>query len=137
MARNGTAIDRLLIGSGLWVSLGYNCDGDVASYASAGFVASPGDELTLRTLPVFSGVLELLLRAGVTAVAEAAFQDRTWRRVLDPLSGLARFRVVHCIVDAEVAFRRNLRRGEDDPLRRAHADLGPRDAAEHDRAHRS
>jgi predicted kinase len=107
------------------------------AHASPGFVAGPGDELTLRTLPVFFGVLELLLRAGVTAVAEAAFQDRTWRRVLDPLSGLARFRVVHCTVDAEVAFRRNLRRGEDDPLRRAHADLGPQDAAEHDRAHRS
>ena len=32
----------------------------------AGFVAAPGDELTARTLPVFFGVLEVLLRAGVT-----------------------------------------------------------------------
>ena len=32
--------------------------------ASPGFVAAPGDELTRRTLPVFFGVLELLLRAG-------------------------------------------------------------------------
>ena len=29
----------------------------------------------MRTLPVFFGVLELLLRAGVTTVAEAAFQE--------------------------------------------------------------
>jgi hypothetical protein len=43
------------------------------------FVPGPGDDLTARTLPVFFGVLEMLLRAGVTTVAEAAFQDRIWR----------------------------------------------------------
>ena len=32
--------------------------------ATPGFVPGPGDELTLRTLPVFFGVLELLLAAG-------------------------------------------------------------------------
>ena len=53
----------------------------------------------MRTLPVFFGVLELLLRAGVTTVAEAAFQDRIWRPRLEALRGLARFRVVHCTVD--------------------------------------
>jgi len=42
--------------------------------ATPGFVAGPGDELSRRTLPVFFDVLELLLRAGVTTVAEAAFQ---------------------------------------------------------------
>ena len=45
-------------------------------HASPGFVPATGDELTRRTLPVFFGVLELLLRAGVTTVAEAAFQDK-------------------------------------------------------------
>lgn len=107
------------------------------THATPGFAAGPGDELTLRTLPVFFGVLELLLRAGVTAVAEAAFQHRVWCSGLDPLRGLARFRVVHCTVDAEVAVRRSLRRGDDDPLRRAHADPGPQGAAEQARAHRS
>jgi hypothetical protein len=34
----------------------------------------------MRTLPVFFGVLELLLRAGVTTVAETAFQDKVARR---------------------------------------------------------
>jgi predicted kinase len=48
-------------------------------HAVPGFAPGPGDELTMRTLPVFFGVLELLLRAGVTTVAEAAFQDRLWR----------------------------------------------------------
>jgi predicted kinase len=94
-------------------------------HASPGFVPGPGDELTVRTLPVFFGVLKLLLRAGVTTVAEAAFQDRVWRPGLEPLRGLARFRVVHCVVDAEVALQRRLRRRAVDPLRRAHADPGP------------
>jgi predicted kinase len=88
-----------------------------------GFVPGRGDELTVRTLPVFFGVLELLLRGGVTTVAEAAFQDRVWRPGLEPLRGLAHLRVVHCVVDPEVARRRRLRRWEENPLRRAHADL--------------
>jgi predicted kinase len=91
-------------------------------HATPGFVAAPGDELTARTLPVFFGVLELLLRAGVTTVAEAAFQDRVWRPRLSPLRGLARLRVVQCVVDAEVARQRRHRRRAENPLRRAHAD---------------
>jgi predicted kinase len=100
-------------------------------HATPGFVAEPGDELTRRTLPVFFAVLELLLRSGVTSVAEAAFQDHVWRPRLEPLRGLARIRVVHCTVDADVAFERSMKRGQDNPLRRAHADPGPRDAAGH------
>jgi predicted kinase len=106
-------------------------------HTAPGFVAGPGDELTMRTLPVFFGVLELLLRAGVTTVAEAAFQDKLWRAGLEPLAGVARLRVVHCVVDAEVALQRSLRRREADPLRRAHADPGPADAAERVRSHRA
>jgi predicted kinase len=107
-------------------------------HATPGFVPGPGDELTRRTLPVFFGVLELLLRAGVTTVAEAAFQDRVWRRRLEPLGPLARMRVVHCVVDADVAFERILRRGQENSLRLAHADpQGPRDAAEQTRRHRT
>jgi predicted kinase len=44
-------------------------------HAAGDFVPAPGDELTMRTLPTFFQVLELLLRAGVTTVAEAAFQS--------------------------------------------------------------
>jgi predicted kinase len=92
------------------------------AHARPGFVPAPGDELTARTLPVFFGVVELLLRAGVTTIAEAAFQDRVWRPGLEPLRGLARLRIVHCVVTADVAFRRVLQRGRDDPARSAHAD---------------
>ena len=58
----------------------------------------------MRTLPVFFEVIELLLKAGVTTVAEAAFQDHVWRPRLAPLLGLATVRIVHCAVDAEVVF---------------------------------
>jgi predicted kinase len=91
-------------------------------HSSPGFVPGVGDELTVRTLPVFFGVLELLLRAGVTTVAEAAFQDRVWRPRLEALRGLAEFRIVHCVVDADVALERIRRRRAGNPVRRAHAD---------------
>jgi len=88
----------------------------------APFVPGTGDELTVRTFPVFFGVLEMLLRAGVTTVAEAAFQDHVWRPRLEPLVDGARLRIVHCTVDADVARRRIVERAADNPLRRAHAD---------------
>jgi predicted kinase len=101
------------------------------AHAAPGFVPRTGDDLTVRTLPVFFGVLELLLRAGVTTVAEAAFQDRVWRPRLEPLAGLAQFRIVHCTVSADVAFDRMLRRRTAEPPRRAHTDPEPGAAAAH------
>ena len=94
-------------------------------HAAAGFVARPGDELTARTLPVFFAVLELLLSAGVTTVAEAAFQDHVWRPRLEPLLDLARLRIVNCAVDPDLALQRIRQRAQANPLRRAHADPGP------------
>jgi len=104
------------------------------AHSSRGFVPAPGDELTMRTLPVFFGVLELLLRAGVTTVAEAAFQDHVWRPRLELLGSLAQLRIVHCVAPADVAFRRVLQRSQHNPARRAHADTGPdRDFGDFDR----
>jgi hypothetical protein len=71
-------------------------------------------------------VLELLVRAGVTTVAEAAFQDHVWRPRLEPLLDLARLRIVNCTVDPDLALRRIWQRARDNPLRRAHADPGPK-----------
>ena len=106
------------------------------AHCSPGFTPARGDELTVRTLPVFFGVLELLLRAGVTTVADAAFQDHVWRPRLDWLGGLAQLRIVHCGVAADVAFRRAVRRADDSPERRAHADPGlGHDLAEFARQH--
>jgi predicted kinase len=104
-------------------------------HTTSDFVAAPGDELTLRTLPVFFGVLELLVRAGVTTVAEAAFQDKVWRPWLEPLRGLARIRIVHCVVDADVAWARIRQRQASDVVRRAHADSDLGDEPAHARGH--
>ena len=105
------------------------------AHAAAGFTGAPGDELTRRTFPVFFAVLDLLLRSGVTTVAEAAFQDHVWRPRLEELRSLAEIRVVHCMVAADVAFARITRREQDDPLRRVHA--APGDETGHEAAHRA
>ncbi len=91
-------------------------------HSTPGFGASPGDPLTQRTLTVFFDVLGTLLRAGVTVVAEAAFQDKLWRPNLEPLAELAAIRVVRCTVDATVAHERIVRRAEESERRAAHAD---------------
>ncbi|HZC40203.1 MAG TPA: hypothetical protein VE343_05980 [Streptosporangiaceae bacterium] len=68
-------------------------------------------------------------------MAEAAFQDKTWRPRLEPLRRLARIRIVQCVVDADVATDRILRRSSADPLRRVHADPGGNQRAAQARAH--
>lgn len=105
------------------------------AHATPGFTAAPGDELTQRTLPVFFGVLNLLVKSGVTTVAEAAFQDHVWRPRLEPLRGLVRLRVVHCTASAETALARIAQREQDSPLRRVHAGL--RDPAGREAAYRA
>jgi predicted kinase len=105
-------------------------------HATPEFAGGARDDLAMRTLPVFFAVIGLLLKAGVTTVAEAAFQDHVWRPRLTPFLGLARVRIVHCVVDAEVAFERILRRGANDRTRQAHDDAGPADRADFVRRHR-
>jgi predicted kinase len=93
-------------------------------HATPGFVPSQGDPLTQRTVATFFGVIELLLRAGATLVAEAAFQSPRWRSGLDPLADLADIRVLTCTVSAELARSRMAARLADSPRRAtAHADV--------------
>jgi predicted kinase len=92
-------------------------------HATPGFVPSTSDPLTMRTFTLFFDVLGLLIRAGVTVVAEAAFQDKLWRPQLERFVDAADIRVVACSVDPVVAHRRILRRFDEDPeARSAHAD---------------
>ncbi len=92
-------------------------------HATPGFRPSPSDPLTVRTFTTFFEVLGLLLRAGVTVVAEAAFQDKLWRPHLEPLIHTAGIRVIACSVDPDVAHERIVRRFDGNPLARAaHAD---------------
>ena len=88
-----------------------------------GFQGRHGDPLTQRTLPLFFEVVRVLIEAGVTVVAEAAFQAPRWTPELEPLSGLAQLRIIRCNVAASVSFERAARRAADSQRRlEAHGD---------------
>lgn len=90
-----------------------------------GFQPGPGDSLTQKVYPLFSEVVTLLLRAGTTVVAEAAWQDKNWRPVLEPLTDLADIRIIHCTADFDAARHRARRRYETNPVHQA-AHTAPR-----------
>ncbi len=95
-------------------------EGMVASHP--GFVPATSDPLTLRTYELFFETIELFLKAEVTLVAEAAFQHTLWWRGLEPLTGLAKLRVLRCQVSKEVARQRMQTRLARTTTRAAHAD---------------
>lgn len=82
------------------------------------YEAAADDALTRRASAAFFDVVELLVGAGVTLVAEAAFQDHVWRPRLEGLLDVATVRVVRCTVDPPVGRRRMEARSH----RPAHAD---------------
>jgi predicted kinase len=83
--------------------------------------AGTPDDGMRHTFETFWATLRLLTEAGVTVVAEAAFQDRLWRPHLPALP--AEVRIVRCEVDAAVA-RERIRGRLGDPGRGAHDDRG-------------
>jgi predicted kinase len=90
--------------------------------ATPGFVPSVSDPLTMRTYGLFFETIGRWLGAGVTHVAEAAFQDRLWRQGLDSLPEPPSLRIVRCLVDQETQRQRQRHRLARQPSRAAHAD---------------
>ena len=82
----------------------------MAHAQGAEFRGGHGDPLTQRTFPLFFDVVTKLVTAGVTLVAEAAFQDARWRPGLEPLTTLAHLRIIRCSVDPAVSFDRAVQR---------------------------
>ncbi|MBW0275275.1 hypothetical protein ATM97_28795 [Nocardia sp. MH4] len=82
------------------------------------------DDLNIPVLHAFFGVLTLLARAGVSVVAEAAFQDKLWRPGLTALAEFAEIRVIHCTAPQSVLHERIAHRVGSDPHRQAHNDQG-------------
>lgn len=80
------------------------------------------EDLNIPTLHAFFDTLTVLARAGVSVVAEAAFQDKLWRPNLIPLTELAQVRIIHCTAPQHVLQNRITHRAEHDPHRRAHND---------------
>ncbi|WSJ88291.1 AAA family ATPase [Streptomyces sp. NBC_01304] len=90
--------------------------------ATPGYRSGGDDPLNYPTLDAFFDVLKVLLQAGVTTVAEAAFQDRLWRPNLEPLAKLAQIRVIRCTIPAAIAHDRIIQRARSSTHRAAHAD---------------
>jgi predicted kinase len=90
--------------------------------ATPGFDPAGDDPLNLPTLAAFFDVLTVLVKAGVTVVAEAAFQDKLWRPNLEPLTPIADIRIIRCTVGAAVAHDRIAQRAARDTHRAAHGD---------------
>jgi hypothetical protein len=86
-------------------------------HGDADYVPALADEVAWRAYETFFATLRLLLTAGVTTVAEAAFQDGLWQRGLQPLLPLAETKVVQCHASDDATRRRVGQR-----RRRAHAD---------------
>ncbi|WP_204249068.1 AAA family ATPase [Nocardia arizonensis] len=82
------------------------------------------DDLNIAVLRTFFDVLTTLARGGVSAVAEAAFQDKLWRPNLERVAEFAEIRIIHCTAPQPVLHDRIAHRAEHDTHRRAHNDAG-------------
>ncbi|WP_073227241.1 AAA family ATPase [Streptomyces sp. NBRC 110465] len=80
------------------------------------------DPLNIPALEAFFATITVLLRAGTTVVAEAAFQDRLWRPGLEPLAEIADLRIIRCTTPASTIARRITDRARTDSHRGAHGD---------------
>lgn len=78
---------------------------------------TPGDAIAWKIYAIFFDTIELLLKNNVTLVAEAAFQHKLWAPKLESLRKKARIRIIHCHIDAQLAYVRKVRRTETDPAR--------------------
>ncbi|MCX5195739.1 ATP-binding protein [Streptomyces sp. NBC_00249] len=80
------------------------------------------DPLNIPAWETFFNTITVLLKGGVTVVAEAAFQDRLWRPGLEPLLDLADIRVVRCAAPTSTIVDRITERARTDSHRVAHGD---------------
>lgn len=101
-------------------------EGLVSGAASGSFVPQRGDAANLAATAAFFDVVELLIRRGVTLVAEAAFQHHRWAPRLTALTASANIRVITCEASDAVVRDRRRRRWRNEPWRRRfHADSDP------------
>jgi predicted kinase len=82
-----------------------------------GAEAGPSADLQREATDVFFEVLALLLRRGISVVAEAAFQHAVWAPRLEPLRAMARVRLILCEASSEHVIARRRDRATGDPDR--------------------
>ena len=103
-------------------------EGLVGGATAESFVPARGDAANRAAAAAFFDVVDLMLRRGVTLVAEAAFQHHRWAPRLTAFGDLAAVRVINCVVDDAVARHRRRQRWINEPWRRRfHADPDPKD----------
>ncbi|MFJ6485936.1 MULTISPECIES: AAA family ATPase [unclassified Streptomyces] len=90
--------------------------------ATLGPAATDTDALNVPVMQTYFSTLGVLLRAQVTVVAEAAYQDRLWRPGLQPLADIADLWVIRCHAPARTLVGRIRERATRDRHRAAHAD---------------
>jgi len=88
-------------------------------HAGRGEKSLDDDAVSRRALKTFFEIVRTFASAGVTVIAEAAFQDKLWRPGLEPLLDLAEMRVIRCEVAPVVARERIIRRLAEQPMNRA------------------
>ncbi|MFJ5546747.1 AAA family ATPase [Streptomyces sp. NPDC093225] len=89
---------------------------------STGTDQPSGDDLNIPAMHAFFDALSVLLQAGVTVVAEAAYQDRLWGPGLEPLAKIANLRIVRCTTPTPAIVKRMTERASSDRHRAAHGD---------------
>ncbi|MFI7356165.1 AAA family ATPase [Streptomyces avidinii] len=86
-------------------------------------IDQPGaDDLNIPAMHAFFDTLSVLLQAGVTVVAEAAYQDRLWRPGLEPLAEIASLRIIRCTTSTPAIVERMTERADSERHRAAHGD---------------
>jgi predicted kinase len=88
-----------------------------------GEVSESYEDLQKLAYDAFFATIELLLKRGVTIIAEAAFQHERWVQKLESLQQIAKIRMILCTIDPQLARARHIARGLADPEReRFHGD---------------
>ena len=101
-------------------------EGFISGAAPESFAPQRGDAANLEATAAFFDVVELLIRRGVTLVAEAAFQHHRWAPRLTALTEAASIRVITCAATVDVVRDRRRRRWRNESWRRRfHADSDP------------
>lgn len=87
--------------------------------------ATPDDHARLNrhVYDVFFRAIEMLLRDGITLVAEAAFQHRLWAPKLEALQEIAQLRLIVCSLEEGLAEARYIQRDLVDPERERYHSL--------------
>jgi len=83
--------------------------------------AGTADPDMRHTYRVFADTVTALVAAGVSVIAEAAFQDHLWQPILTPLLPRTDVRVIRCRIDPATAEERIATRAVTAPTRAAHA----------------